>query len=181
MNINSTDNITIEYDLETLTKIKKMIEEGFYKLKSFIKSINKTSNSNIYEELDKDFDTIILKLKESKLCIEHDYFLSIKDYILYIVRKNSIEPSFEHCNFAVELLEFFKELFKTNLNYYKNSVKIPNDEFKIQQKKFKEKYWKYRYTFYSEIYQTSNEFSEEEIYKIHESLREELDVIFHRY
>ena len=109
-------------------------------------------------------------MKELKLCREHYYFVSIKDHILYIVRQNSINPTFGHCNFAVELFYFFMEFFKTNLEFY-NSTSKTTDEFEKLQKSFKEIYWDYRCIFYSDIYQPSGDFTEEEMYKIHEQLR----------
>ena len=157
MNIHK--NIPIVYNPEVLDNIKEMIKEGLDKLNSFVKTkINekniKTPNFEFYNELDLKFDEISFKLKELKLCDEFNYFLSISDYILYIVHQNSIDSAFGHCNFALELLDFFTELFKT------------------MQKNFKERYWDYRYIFYSDIYQSSGSFTDEEMYEIHKSLRE---------
>lgn len=105
------------------------------------------------------------------MCNEYNYFLSILDYILYIVRQNSIDTNFGHCNFALELLDFFMELFKTNINFYISNRKFSTSEFKTTQKKFKERYWDFRYVFYSDIYQSSGDITEKEMYKIHEQLR----------
>ena len=111
-----------------------------------------------------------MKLEELNLYIEHNYFISLKDYILYIVHQNSIDSTFGHCNFTVELIDFFMELFKTNINFYKKN-QTATDEFKRLQKDFKEKYWDYRCIFYSYIYQSSGDFTEDEMYKIHKHLR----------
>ncbi|MBE6496897.1 MAG: hypothetical protein E7Z81_01230 [Methanobrevibacter sp.] len=175
MNIN--ENIPIVYDPEKLTNIKEMIKEGFEKLNRFVKAkINekkvKTPNFEFYNELDQKFDEIASKLKELKLYDEFNFFLSISDYILYIVYQNSIDSTFGHCNFAIELLNFFTELFKTNTEFYYSSVKISHNEFKTIQKKFKEKYWNYRYLFYGDIYQSSGSYTDEKMYEIHKSLRE---------
>jgi hypothetical protein len=173
--ITINQNIPIEYDPEIISKIKEMIKEGFDKLKTFVKTkidekTIQTPNFKFYNELDQKFDEISYRLKELKLCDEHNYFLSISDYILYIIRQNSIDSTFGHCNFALELLEFFMELFKTNLEFYDSDIKVSN-EFKATQKRFKERYWDYRYIFYSAIYQSSGDFTEEEMYKIHKRLR----------
>ncbi|MEE0934277.1 MAG: hypothetical protein U0L42_01255 [Methanobrevibacter sp.] len=175
MNINKS--IPIVYDPEILNKIKEMINEGFDKLNTFVKTkINekniKTKNFEFYYELDQKFDAIAFKLKELKLCDEFNYFLSISDYILYIVHQNSIDSTFGYCNFALELFDFFTELFKTNTEFYNSSEKIPLNEFKTIQKKFKERYWDYRYIFYNDIYQPSGSFTDEEMYEIHKSLRD---------
>lgn len=175
MNINK--NISIVYDPEILTNIKRMINEGFDKLNTFVKTkINeknvKTPNFEFYNELDQNFDEITFKLRELKLHDEFNYFPSISDYILYIVYKNSVDSTFGHCNFALELLKFFTELFKTNTEFYNSSMKIPQNEFEKIQKSFKEQYWNYRYIFYSDIYQSSGSFTDEEMYEIHKSLRE---------
>ena len=122
--------------------------------------------------MDLKFDEISFKLKELKLCDEFNYFLSISDYILYIVHQNSIDSTFGHCNFALELLEFFIELFKTNIEFYNSYGKVSTNEFKTVQKNFKERYWDYRYIFYSDIYQSSGSFTDEEMYEIHKSLSE---------
>ena len=171
---NINKNLAIEYDPDIVSKIKELIKEGFDKLKSFVKiktdEITGISNLNFYEELNLQFHEISTKLKELKLCREHYYFVSIKDHILYIVRQNSLDSTFGHCNFAVELFDFFIEFFKTNLEFYKSTNEIP-DEFEKLQKSFKERYWDYRCIFYSDIYQPSGDFTEKEMYKIHEQLR----------
>lgn len=173
---NMNKNITIEYNPNIVLKIKELIKEGFAKLKLFINiesdvKITEIPNFKFYNELDQKFDEISLNLKELKLCDEYNYFLTISDYILYIVRQNSIDSTFGHCNFALELFDFFKELFKTNVNFYKSSTRN-NEEFAIIQTQFKEKYWEYRSQFYCNIYQTTGDFTEEEMYEIHKSLRE---------
>ncbi len=172
---NINPNHAIEYDPDIIFKIKEMIKDGFDKLKSFVKSNNEKStkipNFNFFNELNQQFGEISIKLKESKLCVEYNYFLSIQDYVLYIVHQNSIDSSFGHCNFTLELLDFFMELFKTNVNFYKSSLKIENEDFKIIQTKFKEQYWEYRSHFYCDIYQSNGDFTDEEMYEIHKSLR----------
>ncbi|WP_298523903.1 hypothetical protein [uncultured Methanobrevibacter sp.] len=171
---NGNNDITIEYDPDIVSKIKELIKEGFDKLKCFVKlktnEIREISNFSFYDELKLQFREISMKLKELKLRKEHCYFISIKDYILYIVRQNSTDSTFGHCDFTVELFNFFMELFKTNLEFYKTG-KTTTDEFKRLEKSFKERYWDYRCIFYSYIYQPSGDFTEEEMYKIHEQLR----------
>ena len=176
MNTTINNNIPITFESEIISKIKKMITEGLDKLKSFvkIKLDDKTTNSQnfeFYNELDSKFDEISFRLKELKLCKEYNYFLSISDYILYIVHQNSINPNFGHCDFALELLDFFMELFKTNLKFYNTPSEVFTDKFESTQKKFKETYWNYRYLFYCDIYEPSGEFSESEMYNIHKHLR----------
>ena len=77
---NTTSNIAIEYDTEILSKIKELIEAGLDKLKSFVminsdEAITKIPDFNFYNELNQQFCEISIKLKELKLCTEHDYFL----------------------------------------------------------------------------------------------------------
>lgn len=175
-NMNINKNISIVYDTEIISKIKEMIKEGLDKLKSFVKTkidekTIQTQNFKFYYELDQKFDEISFKLKELNMCNEYNYFLSISDYILYIVRQNSIDTNFSHCSFAFELLNFFRELFKTNLKFYISNQEFSTREFRTTQKKFKKKYWNYRYIFFSDIYQSSGDISEKEMYKIHEHLR----------
>ena len=76
------------------------------------------------------------------LITEYKYFLSIKRYILYIIKQNSIDSKFDNCNFALELLGFFTKLFKTNIKYYSRKLNC-SKEFKIIENEFKEKYWNY--------------------------------------
>lgn len=170
-----TENQTIDYDSKIIPKIKEMINEGFDKLKSLAKveskKITKNPNFKLYEELEKKFDEISFKLKELKLCNEYIYFLLISDYILYIVHRNSIDSNFGHCDLAIELLDFFMEIFTTNVNFYNNSLKITDEEFETLKIHFKKQYWKYRSQFYCDIYQPTGDFSEEEMYEIHKSLR----------
>ena len=106
-----------------------------------------------------------------KLCNEYIYFLLISDYILYIVEQNSIDSSFGHCDIAIELLDFFMEIFTTNMNFYNKSLKITDEEFETLKIHFKKQYRKYRSQFYCDIYQPTGDFTEEEMYEIHKSLR----------
>ena len=171
MNINP--NISIVYDPEIISKIKEMIKEGFEKLKTFVKTQENEINPNfkLYDELNQKFDEISLKLKELGLYEEYNYFLSISDYIVYIIHQNSIDSTFGHCNFTLELLDFFMELFKTTVNYYNSTLKISDKEFKTIQTDFKERYWEYRSQFYCNIYQSTGNYTDKEMYEIHESLR----------
>lgn len=166
-----TNNIcsdqTIEYD-DMISKIKEMIEKGLNKLKSFVKSkIN--PNLNFYRELDSEFDEIASKLEELGLLEEYKYFIAIEDMILYIVQKNSINNRFGHCNFAVDLLDFFIDLFKTNLEFYNMDDSI-DKEFACHRNNYKNKYHEYRRIFYQDIYEPSGNYSEEDLYEILKSL-----------
>lgn len=174
--MNLTKDDPIVYDPEILNKIKKMIQEGFEKLKSFVKkahekNVTKKTNFNFYMEIEQKFDEITYKLKELKLCEEFNYFISISDYILYIIHENSIDSTFGHCNFALELLEFFMEIFTTDIKYYNSPLTSNSDEFKTIQNKFKEKYHRYRREFYWNIYEYSDDFDEKEMYEFAKSLR----------
>ncbi|AMD16712.1 hypothetical protein TL18_00850 [Methanobrevibacter sp. YE315] len=175
--MNVDKDLSIVYDPEILTKIKEMIEEGFEKLKTFVKKehdkiINKKPNFKLYNELDQKFDDISFKLKELKLYSELNYFISISDYILYIIQANSIDSTFGYCNFALELLEFFMEIFKTNIKYYNSPQNVNSDEYTIIQDNFKEKYHEYRREFYWNIYEYSDDFDEKQMYEFAKSLRD---------
>ena len=87
--------------------------------------------------------------------------------ILYIVRKNSYNKDFGHCNFALELLHFFIEMFKTNIDFYQKSTQINN--FKEQE--CKRKYLDYRRFYYQNIY--ISEYSDEKSYKTLKNLKEQ--------
>lgn len=142
------------YDEDILFKTIEIMEKESNKLKSFIKS--KTNpDLKLYDELDCEFDEIISKLEYLKLSKERRYFLSIKRMILHIVLKNSSDKDFRHCNFAVELLDFFIEMIKTNVNFYQNPAAV---------NEYERKYRDYRRFYYTNIY--IEEYSDEEIYKI---------------
>lgn len=129
--MNITKTPTVVYDEDIISKIKEIMEKGVTKLKSFIKSKIKP-DLKLYNELDCEFDDILSKLEDLKLCQERRYFLSIKRMILYIVRKNSYDKDFGHCNFALELLHFFIEMFKTNIDFYQNNTQV-KESFKEYQ------------------------------------------------
>lgn len=159
-----TSKIATKHSLTIEFKLKESGEL----LKTVIKS-NKVKFET-YNELEQKFDEISLKLKELKLCEEYNYFLSISDYILYIIRQNSIDTTFGHYNYAVKLFKFFMEFFKTNMNFYE-SLSRNYEKITMMKHQFEEQYWEYRSQFYCEIYQTTGDFTEEEMYKIHKSLR----------
>ena len=173
MNININNNITIEHDSKTLLKIKELIEIGFKKLKHYINSKkSKNKNMNFYYDLKERFNKIYIELKELKLCNELRYLLSISQFIDYIVYQNSINDSFGHCEFALELLDFCIEIFKTNFDYYLNSNNMSFEEFELFQEEIKRKHREYRREFYNKVYEKSGNYADNELYEIHESLRE---------
>ncbi len=169
-------NITIEYDEEMLLKLKEMIEEGWMKLKSFVKintnqkAVSKQKpNLDFYHDLKEKFKNISIKLKELKLCEELRYFLSVSHLINYIVYENSLNSSFGHCCFAIELLKFFIRLFKTNLQFYNKSYE--NYDFQKTQREFEKIHFNYIREFYWNIYQPDTDFDENNMYEYAKSLR----------
>lgn len=133
--MNTTKNQSIVYDEKTIFKVKEMIAAGLNKLKLF--KCKKLGNLDFYNDLKETFTEIALNLKELKLWNELDYFLSISLYIEYIVYKNSIDSSFGHCSFAIELLNFYINLIKTNSDYYLNLTGMSIKDFGIYQNETK--------------------------------------------
>ena len=168
MNVNI--NQTIAYDENIILKIKEMIKTGLDKLKSIIES--KSLNLEFFNDLKSKFTEISLKLNELKLWNELNYFNSISPYIEYIVYQNSINSSFGHCSFAIELLKFYLDFIKNNFDFYLKTNNMSLEEFESFQEEIKRKYRLYRRKFYGEVYELSGDYTEEELYKIHESLRE---------
>lgn len=171
MHSNINKNNAVDFDDNIIHKIKEIIEKGLYKLESFIKAKTKP-NLTFYNELDCEFDEIVLKLEELELWEERRYFLAIADMVLYIVQKNSFDKDFGHCNFALELLNFFIDLFKTNIEFYKNESKLSEKDFKNHQKDYKNRYHDYRTIFYQKIYEPSGKYTDEELYEFLKSLKE---------
>ena len=168
MNVNI--NQTIAYDENIILKIKEMIKTGLDKLKYIIES--KSLNLEFFNDLKSKFTEISLKLNELKLWNELNYFNSISPYIEYIVYQNSINSSFGHCSFAIELLKFYLDFIKNNFDFYLKTNNMSLEEFESFQEEIKRKYRLYRRKFYGEVYELSGDYTEEELYKIHESLRE---------
>ncbi|WP_407391465.1 hypothetical protein [Methanobrevibacter sp.] len=163
-------NQTIVYDESIILKIKEMIEAGLNKLKSFVKGI-KDDNLNFYNDLSDRFNQIALKLEELELWDELNYFLSISQFIEYIIHQNCLDSSFGHCDFAVELLKFFIEYIKVNFDYYLNKSYLSLEEFEAFQEEIQIKHYNYLKDFFREICEFSGDYSQEELYEIHTSLR----------
>lgn len=171
MNTSINTNISIDYDSEIISKIKKMIKEGLCKLKSFVK-VKKQSKFEIYHELEEKFNEIALKLEKYEfLNNELNYFLSISDKVIYIVHKNCIDTSFGHFDFALHLFDVFIELLESKIRLINNYCNLELKRHKKFNIHFKNIYGEIRHEFYNEIYESSEEFSEKELYEIHESLR----------
>lgn len=165
-------NHAVEYNNNILFKIKKMINEGLEKLKSFINSENEKKLKKYYE-LDKKFNQIAVKLEKiGFLNYELNYFLSISDKILYIVHENCKNISFGHCDFALHLFDVFIELLESKIRLINNYSEFELKRYEKFKVHFKKIYSNIRHEFYNEIYESSGEFSENELYNIHESLRE---------
>lgn len=170
MNTN-INNLTIEYDEGIIRKIKELIENGLNKLKTVVKSKIKP-NLSFYNELDQEFDYISLKLEELNLLQELRYFLSIKRMILYIIYKNSYDNHFGHCNFALELLTSFINMFKTNIKFYENGHSINEYEFEKHLTDYKKKYHDYRRVYYQSIYEPNERYSEKKLYETLKDFKE---------
>lgn len=165
---NSTTNITIAYDPKIISRIKEMIIEGFDKLKSFV-TVKKQSYE-IYDEIKNKFDEISLKLEGYEFFNEElDYFLMITEKILYIIQKNCENPSFGHCNFALELFDFFIDVWDEKIRLINDSSDLT--KYEHCQNIFKRKYFEYNEKFYKEIH-VNNDFPKEKFYRIMESMRE---------
>lgn len=165
------ENQTIEYDPNIISNIKEMIKEGLERLKNFI---NQDKNGfEIYHELDKKFNEIALKLEKYEYLNDQlDYFISISDKILYIIHQNCKDSSFGHCDFALELFDLFMEIWNAKIKLINNFSKNELEKYEESENSFKIRYGNYRHEFYLKIYKSNNEFSEDEMYQIHESLRE---------
>lgn len=172
MNTSINTNLSIDYDAIIISKIKEMIKEGLYKLKSFVE-VKKQSKFKIYYELEEKFNEIALKLEKYEfLNNELNYFLSISDKILYIVNENCINTSFGHCDFALNLFDVFIELLESKIRLINNYCSLELKRHKKFIIDFENVYGEIRHDFYNEIYESTGEFSEKELYEIHKSLRE---------
>ena len=169
---NTSENITIAYDPKIISKIKEMINEGLAKLKSFV-AVKKQSKFEIYNELDKKFDDISKKLSKYEFLNEElNYFLLISDEILYIIYQNCENNLFGHCDFALELFDFFMEIWDAKTKLYENysESELKNyDKLKIL---FKKRYHAYRREFYWNIYEYSDDFDETTTYEFAKTLKD---------
>lgn len=169
MNINAAENHAIAYDENIITKIKEMIESGLNKLKFLVKSENKIK-FKIYYEIDKKFNSIAKKLeKYDFLSNEFKYFISISSKIKYIIYKNCKNDSFGHFDYALELFELYDEILDAKIELIHNSN---FEKYEKMQVNFRNVYWEYEREFYLNIHVSNGDFTQEEIYRIHENLRE---------
>ena len=171
MNVNNTTNTPIVYNPEIISKIKEMINEGFNKLKAFVK-VKKQSKFEIYCELEEKFNSIALKLEKYDIFNDElDYFLLISDEILYIIHQNCEDNTFGHCEFALELFDFFMEIWNAKIELSENYSKIEIEKYSKLKISFKERYHQYRREFYWNIYEYSEDFDENESYEFAKTLR----------
>ena len=169
MNINK--NISIVYDTEILNKIKEMIQEGFDKLKNLVNS--EPPKFNIYDELKDKFNDIENNLKSYDFLNEElTYLLLISDEILYILNQNCKDSSFGHCDFALELFDFFIEIWNAKIRLIENYSEIELKKHETLKSDFKKRYHTYRREFYWNIYEYSEDFDEKEMYEFAKSLKE---------
>ena len=167
---NMTKNQTIDYDSNFISKIKEMINEGFDKLNSFIKI--KSSKFKAYNELEEKFNDIANNLeKYDYFNDELTYFLLISDEILYIIYQNCENTSFGHCDFALELFNFFIEIWNEKIRLTKNYSSKELKKNNIIKLNFKNRYHEYRREFYWNIYEYSDDFDEDEMYEFAKSLK----------
>ena len=169
MNINKS--IPIVYDPEILNAIKEMINEGFEKLKILIKS--EPLKINIYNELEEKFKDIANNLERYEfLNDELTYLQLISDEILYIVGENCKDSYFGHCDFALELFDFFIEIWKAKVRLIENYSETELKNHESLKSNFKKRYHEYRREFYWNIYEYSDDFNENEMYEFAKSLKE---------
>lgn len=167
-----SNNIAINSDVEIKSPIGELVEINIEKIKKLLKS-KQESDFKVYDEIETTLDNIADTLRNSKAFKnEFKYLILIKSEILHILYKNCEDSSFGHCDFALDLINFFKEVWEAKISLYENYSETQLKKYGELQNSFKKRYHKYREIFYYEIYEFSGEFSEEELYKIHESLRE---------
>ena len=168
----SMNNLTIEYDEGVIRKIKEMIENGLNKLQTFVKS-ERSNNLKYYYELDEKFNNIAKNLKKFEfLNNEFNYFISISSKILYIIKLNHENTSFGFCEYALNLFDFFIEIWEAKMNLLNNYSENEIKNYEKIQIEFKDRYWNYESKFYLEIYKTMEDFKPHEIYEIHENIRD---------
>lgn len=171
MHNNLNKSQTIEYDPNRISKIKKIVKECFEKLKNLVKSI-KSSNYEIYYEVKKVLNRISNKLVNlESFKNEYQYLILLKSEILHIIHKNCEDSTFGHCDFALELMDFFIEIWNAKVCLVENYSEAQLKTYEELQNSFKKRYRKYRREFYSDIYELSEDCSEKEFYEIHASLR----------
>lgn len=88
------------------------------------------------------------------------------------MHKNCENQSFGHYDYALELFDFFMALLEAKQELIKNYSQIELEEYENTQKDFENRYWEYKKEFYLNIHESSGKFGENEIYKLHEKLRE---------
>ena len=168
---NVNRNQSIDYDPNTISKIKEIVKYGFEKLKNLVKSI-KSHNYEIYYEVKQVLNKISNKLANiESFKNEYNYLILLKSEILHIIYKNCENSTFGHCSFALELMDFFIEIWNAKVNLVENYSEAQLKKYEELQNSFKKRYRKYRREFYSDIYELSEDCSEEEFYEIHASLR----------
>ena len=169
---NITKNHAIDYNPKIISKIREMINEGFYKLKTFVKVKNQ-SQIKIYEELEDKFEEITLKLEKYEIFNEElDYFLLISEKILYIIHNNCKDSSFGYCDFALELFDFFMDIWNKKIKLINDYSSFRVKEYQNCRDMFKRKYFEYNKKFCMEIYDSDNDFSKEKFYRIMDSMRQ---------
>lgn len=168
---NMIKNQTIDYDSNTISKLKKMIKEGIEKLKSIINI--KSSKFDGYYELEEKFNNIANILEKYEIFNDDlTYFLLITDEILYIIYKNCENSSFGHCDFALELFDLFLEIWNAKLKLIKNFSDEELENYEEFKSEFKKIYHEFRREFYWNIYEYSEDFDEKEMYEFAKSLKD---------
>lgn len=119
---------------------------------------------------EKFLEIAILLEKCEFLTEEFHYFLAIKDKILYIIHENCKNSSFGYYDFALDLLNLFISIWNIKIKFLTQQIKL--EEYIHFQKEFEKKYIQYRQEFYLLIHKDDSEFSDNEIYHMHERLRE---------
>lgn len=117
MNDDLLNNPRLELDEDMISKINETLEKELNRIESF-------PNSNFCDELTHEFNQISSNLENMGFMKECRYFRSIEGMVLYIIRKNSHNNHFGHYDFAFQLLNFFTELFKRNLEFYNDHVSL---------------------------------------------------------
>ena len=166
---NMNKNPAIVCDDPIIETIKQKIQQGIDKIKSFVKS-KKTKIEQYYELKEKFLEIATLLEKHDFLSNEFNYFLSIKNKILYIFRQNALDKSFGHYDFALKLFDLFIEIWDAKVQLIQNDLNL--EEYEAIQKEFKKKYRKHRSEYLLDIQEYTQNYPEETIYNIHESLRE---------
>lgn len=168
MEITPSKHVTNEYTI-IIFKIESVIEYCKDIYNTVKASLIKQNKNEFYEFMDQHLSELSTLLEsENYLSEEFDFFIRLKNFILYISAQNCKIENFGHLDSINYLLKLLKEFVNAKFEYIDKN--ISSNEYSVISEKLENDLWNFRLFFNENILIQTDEF-DKDIENLNDAMR----------